>query len=360
MKEEVIAILKSLTNENRIISRKSINDTIIRIESIKTDANIYKYVYYAINFRKDYKRVFKDFLKKYEDNHDKYITESDLNNLHINESISSIDISCYANSYNINHGMILFHHIGEDRLIIKATINKSSKYDNRWIIEDEYIKYHLQDPPKNGSYLSHKVNGALVYSFSEGIDLPVYLFSRFDKGDNYFFKGIFTPVYYDGEGYFSLRRTDKISERDMALTDKGIKKMLDSSVDLYSIGVGKRRLGQGVFRKLLLRENDECAICGIKGKDFLFASHIKPYSECLKGEHIDINNGLLLCANHDFLFDRKYITISAEDGKVIVSKKLKESNYIYECHENVNRYTINKKMKKYIYHHNQSFENKNK
>lgn len=58
----------------------------------------------------------------------------------------------------------------------------------------------------------------------------------------------------------------------------------------------------------------------------LTASHIKEYFLSKENEHIDINNGLLLCANHDKLFDKHLISFDKE-GKIIISDKIPESNY---------------------------------
>ena len=42
--------------------------------------------------------------------------------------------------------------------------------------------------------------------------------------------------------------------------------------------------------------------------ELLVASHIKPWSISDANEKLDIHNGLLMCPNHDKLFDRGYIS----------------------------------------------------
>lgn len=65
----------------------------------------------------------------------------------------------------------------------------------------------------------------------------------------------------------------------------------------------KARVSQGSFRRLLLLERHQCNLCNITTTSVLRASHIKEWSASSREERIDANNGLLLCANHDALFD---------------------------------------------------------
>lgn len=81
---------------------------------------------------------------------------------------------------------------------------------------------------------------------------------------------------------------------------------------------------QRTFRNNLLVEFDgKCAICGINKKELLHASHILPYSKCSSvGEMVDYNNGLLLCVNHDELFDKGYISFDKDSGKILISNEI--------------------------------------
>ncbi len=66
-----------------------------------------------------------------------------------------------------------------------------------------------------------------------------------------------------------------------------------------------------------------CCLCGIKDEKFLVASHIKPWRACDSGEKLDDENGLLLCPNHDKLFDGGYITFD-DSGRILISKEISE------------------------------------
>ena len=83
-----------------------------------------------------------------------------------------------------------------------------------------------------------------------------------------------------------------------------------------------QRLEQNAFRKKLLKKwNQKCIVTGIDVEDVLRASHIKAYNECNAVEKYDINNGLLLSANIDALFDRHLISFD-QNGYLLVSKRL--------------------------------------
>lgn len=90
----------------------------------------------------------------------------------------------------------------------------------------------------------------------------------------------------------------------------------------------KSRIGQSAFRKKLLNKYKQCNICKIKNYDLLMASHIKPWSECDNGqEKTDYEfNGLLLCPQHDKLFDKGYISFD-DNGKIMISHLLGKEVY---------------------------------
>lgn len=83
----------------------------------------------------------------------------------------------------------------------------------------------------------------------------------------------------------------------------------------------KARLGQGNFRAKLEAKWGGCCVTGCKIREVLRASHIKPWKDCNNDERLDGNNGLLLVANIDALFDRGLISFGA-DGSIIRSKSL--------------------------------------
>lgn len=90
----------------------------------------------------------------------------------------------------------------------------------------------------------------------------------------------------------------------------------------------KSRIGQSAFKKALLAVEKKCNLCGVSDERFLVASHIKPWSQSNNQERLDINNGLLLCPNHDALFDKGYISFD-EDGTIMISDSLDVDTKIF-------------------------------
>lgn len=85
---------------------------------------------------------------------------------------------------------------------------------------------------------------------------------------------------------------------------------------------------QKTFKDGLLQNNaHKCPICGFEYEDFLIASHIRPYAKCDDTyDAINNFNGLLLCPNHDKLFEgAKLMTIDAETGEIILSKSIEKT-----------------------------------
>lgn len=83
-----------------------------------------------------------------------------------------------------------------------------------------------------------------------------------------------------------------------------------------------QRVKQGVFRdKLLATFQGRCVLTRLNNPELLIASHIKPWSQCTEEERVDVNNGLLLAAPIDALFDKHLISFF-NDGTICISTKL--------------------------------------
>lgn len=81
------------------------------------------------------------------------------------------------------------------------------------------------------------------------------------------------------------------------------------------------RLGQGNFRRNVIRLWGSCSVTGLQSVSLLRASHIKPWKDSDNQERLTPYNGLLLIPDYDFLFDRGYVSFK-NDGYVIVSQRL--------------------------------------
>lgn len=84
---------------------------------------------------------------------------------------------------------------------------------------------------------------------------------------------------------------------------------------------------QLIFKERLKREHGcHCWLCGIENETLLIASHIQDASKSNIHEKADNNNGLLLCAQHDKLFDSGLISFDFQTGKIMISKFLNEKD----------------------------------
>ena len=71
----------------------------------------------------------------------------------------------------------------------------------------------------------------------------------------------------------------------------------------------RRRRGQDILRKHLMKHWRCCCLTGIRDPDLLRASHIRPWAECeSNADRLDPNNCLLLSALWDAAFDRGLVT----------------------------------------------------
>jgi len=89
----------------------------------------------------------------------------------------------------------------------------------------------------------------------------------------------------------------------------------------------KIRRGQQQFRKHLMPLwNNKCPLCGIELDVLLRASHSKPWKDSSDHERVDPFNGVLLCCNHDALYDKGLITFDSK-GKIYISTRITKENY---------------------------------
>lgn len=81
------------------------------------------------------------------------------------------------------------------------------------------------------------------------------------------------------------------------------------------------RLGQGNFRRNVIRLWGSCSVTGLQNVSLLRASHIKPWKDSDNQERLTPYNGLLLIPDYDFLFDRGYVSFK-NDGNILISQRL--------------------------------------
>ena len=142
-----------------------------------------------------------------------------------------------------------------------------------------------------------------------------------------------------------------------------INKLLSSISDIDTTSkevLVKASIGQSQYRRLLIAKYGcKCALCNIKTEALLTASHIKPWAKCKNiDEQLDYNNGLLLCSNHDSLFDKHLITIN-KDGSISISDLVnKDDIEILNIPKKI-EFQITNKMEYYLKHHRKEFLKQN-
>lgn len=112
----------------------------------------------------------------------------------------------------------------------------------------------------------------------------------------------------------------------------------------------KARVNQSVFRDRLLKKYDCCCLCKVSNPKFLIASHIKPWACSESDEKLDIDNGLLLCPNHDALFDSGYISFD-ENGVIMISEHLEQNDAIFMNINEYMRISLSSQNRKYMKFH---------
>ncbi|MCG7497204.1 HNH endonuclease [Vibrio sp. Of7-15] len=112
----------------------------------------------------------------------------------------------------------------------------------------------------------------------------------------------------------------------------------------------KSRIGQGKFRLSLLNKWEKCCLTGATLKTALKASHIKPWSQCNNQERLDSNNGLLLVANADSLFDSGLISFDTK-GQLVRSRFLSKEELVLLLGSNEFSLSLNEMQSEYMTYH---------
>lgn len=139
-------------------------------------------------------------------------------------------------------------------------------------------------------------------------------------------------------------------------SDKEIVKEIETEMETLQVegqerlALVKIRVNQSVFRDRLLNKYHTCCLCKVENSALLKASHIKPWAASSSSEKLDVENGLLLCPNHDALFDGGFISFS-NDGNIIISKRLSNMDCIFTNIDPSMKISLSESNKKYLEYH---------
>jgi putative restriction endonuclease len=111
------------------------------------------------------------------------------------------------------------------------------------------------------------------------------------------------------------------------------------------------RLGQGNFRRNVIRLWGSCSVTGLQTVSLLRASHIKPWKDSDNNERLTPYNGLLLIPDYDFLFDKGYISFQ-NSGRVMVSQRLSSfARKVFDVREDLQLRNVFPESKEYLEFH---------
>lgn len=117
-----------------------------------------------------------------------------------------------------------------------------------------------------------------------------------------------------------------LSEIYEKVTEEDIKKYSDVESlagEECEIIVNARKNQDKIRRNAVKKYNGKCVLCGIGIDTALRASHIKSWADSTSKEKGDHENVLLLCANHDALFDKHLISFD-DNGYLLISAEINE------------------------------------
>lgn len=191
--------------------------------------------------------------------------------------------------------------------------------------------------------------GCKVYSMTSEY-LPVYVSHL--KSEN--ITDLETPKGKASSVRFKNERSNK-KKRYIATTER-IKEKIKELSEREKEAIIKQRIGQGYFRDLLLQKYGcKCALCSITTLYMLRASHIKSWKASTNDQKLDENNGLLLCAHHDALFD-KYLLSFEDDGNPIISSLIPQEQYESLGINAIPHINVLEEMKPYLRWHRQELK----
>jgi putative restriction endonuclease len=177
----------------------------------------------------------------------------------------------------------------------------------------EYMEEILKLQDQKYAPFNKSGRGNTGYLFRVSLQLAEFLFELVEKTN-----GI-------SREFIKNKSKNKKEYIEKIEKDLGSLKYLDKTEKELII---KARIGQSTFKNDLLKIEKKCRLCGVSDERFLIASHIKPWSQSNNQERLDFNNGLLLCPNHDSLFDKGYISFE-KNGKIIISAFIDESTKVF-------------------------------
>lgn len=224
-------------------------------------------------------------------------------------------------------------------------------YRNGSETEDIFID-RIENAKKKSKNDDHRVRCIILerpffFDVDNYLEEPSNWKSNYQPGKEYNTKHEVDKQIYDS---IMLNLSDMVTQCDYI-----IQKIENSFEGKQYIGeekeaIRKVRVNQGIFRDKLIKRYNKCCLCNISNKVFLTASHIKPWSDSNNKEKLDIDNGLLLCKNHDALFDKGFISFD-NNGEIMISSRLANNEKEEMSIDEMMKINLTEGNKKYLAFH---------
>ena len=232
----------------------------------------------------------------------------------INKSIHIERLGASKNENSIDDILVVW---------IASHPNLGGQYVIGWY-KDAVIYRTMQQVPEDVMSIRELKTHNSYYVYSEKVTLIE------EKHRTFYIKGMGHSNIWYGNEEINKSIVDYIEKYDENLDDRiyNIEKNTSVLLGMEKDAIVKSRLNQDVFRKRLIEKYKHCCICSVCNEKLLIASHIKPWRNSDDYEKLDENNGLLLCPNHDKLFDSGLISF-ADDGSILIASELDSVNRIF-------------------------------
>lgn len=228
----------------------------------------------------------------------------------------------YVSEAHILHNLVRgFYKPAGKPYILSYQATESNKNYGKQIIwrdnnQSEFLRIEMAPPDKENDYSKKSDIASARYNLKNNI--PLGILHKIKKGHNRILGlGIITSERNDG-----VFVVEPFSYKGLLYPLDELKRLInDEEINTSFVAEVVQRRGQAIFKKKLLEDSAECAICRMDEPSLLIASHIKSWKYSSNFERLDKYNGFLFCPNHDKLFDQGFITFT-DDGKVVISNIL--------------------------------------
>jgi len=231
---------------------------------------------------------------------------------------------------------VLFQYDGKIRAtavltdIIKRTVKDENGLDNAGYYKFDIETIHYLDEPVDAETLKKAYPYFGSFNQSKQVIEIGFLYDIISM-----LQGL-DPYYLYG-----VNKLINVIDRDAQLLG-----LQGKDIETFS----KYRVNQSKFRELMIHRFKVCCLCGVSNEELLMASHIKPWCKSTSTEKLDVDNGLLLCANHDKLFDSGLITFT-DKGLIKISSRLSDQDRKLLRIRNGMKIELTEKNKQYLEYH---------